>query len=102
MTRPTSSSFLENLLGAIDIVFVEQKDGRFKSTPFFIKFGKIGVLQSKEKVIYIEVNGKEIGRTMVLDDSGVASFPDQRPREIITREQLSRRSSFNSSRLSIV
>ena len=61
--------------GAIDIVFVRQRDGRFKSTPFYVKFGKIGVLQAREKVIYIEVNGKEIEQTMVLDDNGTATFP---------------------------
>ena len=39
---------------------MRQEDGRYKSTPFFVKFGKIGVIKAKENVVYIEVNGKEI------------------------------------------
>jgi phosphatidate phosphatase PAH1 len=63
------------LTGAIDIVFVEQPDGSFKSTPFYVKFGKIGVLKAKEKTVEIEINGTEIPLCMVLDDFGIAHFP---------------------------
>ena len=65
----------------MDVVFVRQADGSYKSTPFYVKFGKIGVLQSKEKTIFMEVNGKEVEKTMILNDSGVASFPQKVPEE---------------------
>lgn len=38
------------LTGAIDVVVVEQEDGSFKCSPFHVRFGKLGVLRSKEKV----------------------------------------------------
>lgn len=39
------------LTGAIDVIIVEQEDGSFKSSPFHVRFGKLGVLRSKEKVV---------------------------------------------------
>ena len=38
------------LTGAIDVVVVEQEDGSFKCSPFHVRFGKLGVLRSREKV----------------------------------------------------
>lgn len=40
-----------NLSGAIDVVVVEQPDGTLKSTPFYVCFGKVGVIRSKEKIV---------------------------------------------------
>lgn len=42
------------LTGAIDVIVVEQPDGTFKCSPFHVRFGKLGVLRSKEKVVCIE------------------------------------------------
>ena len=56
------------------MVFVEQTDGSFKSTPFYVKFGKIGVLKAKEKTVEIYINGVELPLCMVLDDYGIAHF----------------------------
>ena len=39
------------LTGAIDVVVVEQDDGTLKSSPFHVRFGKLGVLQAKEKIV---------------------------------------------------
>lgn len=39
------------LTGAIDVVVVEQPDGSYNCSPFHVRFGKIGVLRSKEKVV---------------------------------------------------
>lgn len=39
------------LTGAIDIVVVEQPDGTFTCSPFHVRFGKIGVLRSREKIV---------------------------------------------------
>lgn len=34
------------LTGAVDIVVIRQKNGSLKSTPFHIRFGKLGVLRT--------------------------------------------------------
>ena len=39
------------LTGAIDIIVVRQADGSFIGSPFHVRFGKIGVLRSREKVV---------------------------------------------------
>ena len=39
------------LTGAIDVIVVEQEDGTFKSSPFHVRFGKMGVLKAREKVV---------------------------------------------------
>lgn len=39
------------LTGAIDVVVVEQEDGTYFCSPFHVRFGKMGVLRSREKVV---------------------------------------------------
>lgn len=39
------------LTGAIDVLIVEQEDGTYLSSPFHVRFGKMGVLRSREKVV---------------------------------------------------
>ena len=39
------------LTGAIDVVVVEQPDGSFTCSPFHVRFGKLGVLRSREKIV---------------------------------------------------
>jgi phosphatidate phosphatase LPIN len=39
------------LTGAIDVIIVEQEDGTYLCSPFHVRFGKIGVLRSKEKIV---------------------------------------------------
>lgn len=39
------------LSGCIDVVVVRQQDGTFQCSPFHVRFGKLGVLRSKEKVV---------------------------------------------------
>lgn len=41
------------LSGAIDILVVPQEDGSLKSTPFHVRFGKLQLLNSKEKTVII-------------------------------------------------
>lgn len=41
------------LTGAIDVIVVEQPDGSFNCSPFHVRFGKLGVLRSKEKVVSV-------------------------------------------------
>ena len=33
------------------MIVVEQEDGTFKSSPFHVRFGKLGVLKAKEKIV---------------------------------------------------
>ncbi|KAJ3697034.1 hypothetical protein LUZ61_000739 [Rhynchospora tenuis] len=61
--------------GAIDIVVVQQQDGTFKSSPWYVRFGKFqGVLKSREKIVDIAVNGEDVGFHMYLDHKGEAFF----------------------------
>ncbi|XP_027149353.1 phosphatidate phosphatase PAH1-like [Coffea eugenioides] len=61
--------------GAVDIIVVEQQDGSFKSSPWYVRFGKFqGVLKAKEKVVGINVNGVEADFHMYLDHKGEAYF----------------------------
>uniref|UniRef100_A0A8B9DIP2 Lipin N-terminal domain-containing protein n=1 Tax=Anser cygnoides TaxID=8845 RepID=A0A8B9DIP2_ANSCY len=38
------------LSGCIDIIVVRQPDGNLQCSPFHVRFGKMGVLRSREKV----------------------------------------------------
>ncbi|KAF5301352.1 hypothetical protein FQA39_LY10750 [Lamprigera yunnana] len=65
------------LTGAIDVVVVEQPDGTFNCSPFHVRFGKIGVLRSREKVVDIQVNGDSLDIHMKLGESGEAFFVEE-------------------------
>lgn len=39
------------LTGAIDVVVVRREDGSFVGSPFHVRFGKLGVLRSREKIV---------------------------------------------------
>lgn len=39
------------LSGCIDVIVVRQPDGTFHCSPFHVRFGKLGVLRSREKVV---------------------------------------------------
>ena len=61
--------------GAVDVIVVKQQDGTFRSTPWYVRFGKFqGVLKGAEKVVRISVNGVEANFHMYLDNSGEAYF----------------------------
>lgn len=61
--------------GAVDIIAVEQPDGSYRSTPWYVRFGKFqGVLKGAEKVVTITVNGVDASFHMLLDNSGQAYF----------------------------
>ncbi|CAN6327948.1 unnamed protein product [Urochloa humidicola] len=61
--------------GAVDIIAVEQPDGSYRSTPWYVRFGKFqGALKGAEKVVTITVNGVEASFHMHLDNSGQAYF----------------------------
>ncbi|XP_059183244.1 phosphatidate phosphatase LPIN2-like [Centropristis striata] len=62
------------LSGCIDVIVVRQPDGTFQCSPFHVRFGKLGVLRSREKVIDIEINGEPAELHMKLGDNGEAFF----------------------------
>lgn len=63
------------MLGAIDVVVVKQEDGTYKCSPFHVRFGKLGVIRSKEKIVDIEINGQKVDDLhMVLGEAGEAFF----------------------------
>ncbi|KAG0595957.1 hypothetical protein M758_UG212300 [Ceratodon purpureus] len=71
--------------GAVDIIVVQQQDGSYKSSPWYVKFGKFqGVLKRSEKVVNIAVNDEALKFHMFLDSTGEAYFlkdpePDKEP-----------------------
>lgn len=61
--------------GAVDIIVVEQPDGTFKSSPWYVRFGKFqGVLKTREKIVKLRVNGVEAELNMYLNHKGEAYF----------------------------
>ncbi|KAH0815419.1 hypothetical protein GEV33_007372 [Tenebrio molitor] len=65
------------LTGAIDVIVVQQKDGTYNCSPFHVRFGKLGVLRSREKVVDIEINGEPQDIHMKLGESGEAFFVEE-------------------------
>uniref|UniRef100_A0A4W3IQ88 phosphatidate phosphatase n=1 Tax=Callorhinchus milii TaxID=7868 RepID=A0A4W3IQ88_CALMI len=65
------------LSGCIDIIVVRQPDGSLQCSPFHVRFGKLGVLRSKEKVVDIEINGEPVQLHMKLGDNGEAFFVEE-------------------------
>ncbi|XP_062401573.1 zgc:123305 isoform X1 [Sardina pilchardus] len=65
------------LTGGIDVIVVQQPDGSFQCSPFHVRFGKLGVLRSKEKVVDIEINGEPVDLHMKLGDNGEAFFVEE-------------------------
>ena len=80
VTTKVSSALTVNqatLSGCIDVIVVDQGNGTFKSTPFHVRFGKLKVLKSKEKIVTIEVNGVKANFTMKLGAAGEAFFEQE-------------------------
>lgn len=65
------------LTGAIDVVVVEQPDGTYTCSPFHVRFGKLGVLRAREKIVDIEINGEPLDIHMKLGESGEAFFVEE-------------------------
>ncbi|XP_058031755.1 phosphatidate phosphatase LPIN3 isoform X1 [Ahaetulla prasina] len=62
------------LTGCIDVIVVRQPDGSLRCSPFHVRFGKLRVLHSSEKVVDIEINGEPVNLHMKLGDNGEAFF----------------------------
>ncbi|XP_034540441.1 phosphatidate phosphatase LPIN2-like isoform X2 [Notolabrus celidotus] len=65
------------LTGGIDVIVVRQPDGSYQCSPFHVRFGKLGVLRSKEKIVDIEINGEPVDLHMKLGDNGEAFFVEE-------------------------
>ncbi|XP_066443816.1 phosphatidate phosphatase LPIN3 isoform X2 [Eleutherodactylus coqui] len=62
------------LSGSIDVIVVRQPDGSFQSSPFHVRFGKLGILRSTEMTVDIEINGEPVDLPMRLGENGEAFF----------------------------
>ncbi|KAF7666559.1 hypothetical protein LDENG_00101440 [Lucifuga dentata] len=62
------------LSGCIDVIVIRQPDGSLQCSPFHVRFGKMGVLRSREKVVDMEINGEPVDLHMKLGDNGEAFF----------------------------
>ena len=67
------------LSGAIDIIVIKHDDGTFTSTPFHVRFGKLQILKSREKLVSIAVNNQPVPYTMTLGQNGDAFFVREVP-----------------------
>ncbi|GJQ80230.1 hypothetical protein Trydic_g23804 [Trypoxylus dichotomus] len=73
------------LTGAIDVIVVEQQDGSYSCSPFHVRFGKLGVLRAREKIVEVVINGEPQEIYMKLGESGEAFFvetPNQESEDI--------------------
>lgn len=86
------------LTGAIDVLVVEREDSELCASPFHVRFGKLGVLRAREKLVNITVNEEEVGLHMKLGEQGEAFFvvetdDDELPLRLLTSPLPSRPSS---------
>ena len=66
------------LSGGIDIIAVKNDNGEILTTPFHVRFGRLsGVLNPKEKVVSIVVNGQKTDAKMKLGPAGEAFFVEE-------------------------
>uniref|UniRef100_A0A8C5QUC0 phosphatidate phosphatase n=2 Tax=Leptobrachium leishanense TaxID=445787 RepID=A0A8C5QUC0_9ANUR len=65
------------LSGCIDVIVVRQPNGNLQCSPFHVRFGKMGVLRSREKVVDIQINGDCVDLHMKLGDNGEAFFVEE-------------------------
>lgn len=56
------------LSGCIDVIVVRQPDGSLQCSPFHVRFGKMGVLRSREKVVGRFDKKKAIATFVRLED----------------------------------
>ena len=64
------------LSGCIDVIVADYGDGTYKSTPFHVRFGKLKLLKSKDRVVTVEVNDVKTDFTLKLGSAGEAYFEE--------------------------
>ncbi|XP_026233533.1 phosphatidate phosphatase LPIN1 isoform X2 [Anabas testudineus] len=94
------------LSGCIDVIVVRQPDGSLQCSPFHVRFGKMGVLRSREKVVDIEINGEPVSLHMKLGENGEAFFVEEAentlevvPSHLVTSPIMSRGEELMESQL---
>jgi len=60
--------------GAVDIVVVQQKDGSFKSSPWYVRFGKFHMVLKEKVKVHVSVNGVESNFHLYLNLKGEVVF----------------------------
>ena len=60
--------------GAVDIVVVQQKDGSFKSSPWYVRFGKYHKVLKEKVEVHVSVNGVKPDFCMYLNRNGEVIF----------------------------
>lgn len=65
---------LDMASGGNDVVVVEYRDGKLRSTPFNIRFGRLKTLRGKPRPVSVEVNGAMTDVHMRLGPHGVCEF----------------------------
>ena len=65
------------LSGALDVIIIEHPDGTLHCSPFHVRFGKLKLLRSREKIVSITVNGVLSDIIMLLGKAGEAYFTDE-------------------------
>ena len=62
------------LSGSLDIIVIEHEDGTLRSSPWHLRFGKLGLLHHTQKVISVTINDIEAPFSMYVDQSGKGQF----------------------------
>eukprot|EP00347_Sterkiella_histriomuscorum_P016443 403353152 len=62
------------LSGCIDVIVIKQPDGTLVSSPFHLRFGKLKVLKSSDKILSVKVNGQATDLVMKLGSAGEGYF----------------------------
>ena len=73
---------LDMASGGNDVVVVEYRDGKLRSTPFNIRFGRLKTLRGKPRPVSVEVNGAMTDVHMRLGPHGVCEFVESTPTEM--------------------
>lgn len=69
------------LSGALDVIVIRHKDGKLVASPFHVRFGKLKLLRSREKIVKIVINGSQSNICMKLGKAGEAYFIEDSPDE---------------------
>ena len=62
------------LTGALDIIAVRYDDGSLRVTPFHVRFGKLKLLRSRDKLVRVLVDGAPTELVMRLGAAGEGYF----------------------------
>ncbi|KAK8893252.1 hypothetical protein M9Y10_021669 [Tritrichomonas musculus] len=62
------------LSGALDIIIIEHPDGTLRSSPWHVRFGKLGLLHHVGKVVTVDINNDHAPFLMQVDESGRGQF----------------------------